>query len=79
MTRDPDPHAGEAHETSVVPTPDIETAHTVLRERLAAELREAALRARGFACHLKSQELKDSFLRLAAKWEAEAQALDAKS
>ena len=40
------------------------------------ELREAASRARAFAQSLEPLELKDSFLRLARKWEAEAKALE---
>jgi hypothetical protein len=40
------------------------------------ELREAASRARAFAQSLEPLELKDSFLRLARKWEAEATALE---
>ena len=41
----------------------------------AAELREAAYRARAFAQSLESTELKQSFLDLADKWEGEAQAI----
>jgi hypothetical protein len=45
----------------------------------AAELREAAARAREFARLLPSRELKESFMTLASKWEAEAQRLKAQS
>ena len=41
----------------------------------AAELREAAYRARAFAQSLESTELKQGFLDLADKWEDEAQAI----
>jgi hypothetical protein len=43
----------------------------------AAELREAATHARLFASSLEAPDLKESFLLLAAKWEAEAQAMEA--
>ena len=42
----------------------------------AMELREAALRARAFAQSAESSELKQSFLELADKWEAEARTLE---
>jgi hypothetical protein len=48
-----------------------------MREKAAAELREAALRARLFARSLQSPELKQSFLRLASKWETEAMMIEA--
>jgi hypothetical protein len=43
----------------------------------AAELREAAMHARLFASSLEAPDLKESFLLLAAKWDAEAQAMEA--
>lgn len=42
----------------------------------AAELREAAGRARAFAQSLESTELRQSFFELADKWEAEARTLE---
>jgi hypothetical protein len=48
-----------------------------MREKAVVELREAALRARLFARSLQSPELKESFLRLASKWEAEARIIEA--
>jgi hypothetical protein len=41
-----------------------------------SELREAASRARAFAQSLESTELKQSFLELADKWDAEARTLE---
>jgi hypothetical protein len=57
--------------------PATEENHRVVRQGLAAELREAALRARQFERSHKSPEVKESFLRLASKWEAEARAIEA--
>jgi hypothetical protein len=76
MTPGPDPRATQAHEVNAISMPGIDVTHPNLRKKLAAELRAAALHAREFAQPLKSPELKESFLQLAAKWEAEAQTLD---
>jgi hypothetical protein len=77
VTPAPDPRLAEAAKEERSSLADIDTAHLILRKKLAAELREAASHAREFAQPLKSPELKESFLRLATKWEAEAHALDA--
>jgi hypothetical protein len=55
--------------------PGSEKTHPVVPDKMAADLREAARQARQFAATLKSPEIQESFLTLAAKWEAEAQAI----
>ncbi len=77
MTPAPDHRDPETRAEKAILAPGIEEAPPVVKEKLAADLREAALRARLFACSLKSPELKESFLTLASKWEAEAQAIEA--
>ena len=76
MTGVPDRSGAKARGERAILPPGTEKSHPVAKEKLAAELREAALRARQFASSLKSPQSKESFLALAAKWEAEARAIE---
>ena len=76
MTPVPDRRGAEAGGERTIPVPGAEKPHRSSTQKLAAELREAALRSRQFARAHKSPEVGESFTRLAAKWEAEAEAIE---